>query len=56
MILLFYFLAPLQNDAVIMSQCTQFTFGDKKEVNLLDESALSVMEKEINKKAESCYF
>ena len=46
MTLLFYYLAPLQNDAVVMSRCLQFTFGDKGEVYLLDESALPVTEKE----------
>ena len=39
MTLLFFYLAPLQNDAVLTSRCVQFTFGDKGEVYLLDESA-----------------
>ena len=46
LLLLFYYLAPLQNDALVMSICVQFTFGDKKEVYLLDESAQPVAEKE----------
>ena len=46
MILLIYYLAPLQNDAVVTSRCIQFTFGDKREVYLLNESALPVTEKE----------
>ena len=29
MTLLFYYLAPLQNDTVVTSQCMQFTFRDK---------------------------
>ena len=29
-----------------MSRCMQFTFGDEREVYLLDESALPVTEKE----------
>ena len=44
--MLFYYLAPLQNDCVVTSQCMQFTFGDKGEVYLLDTSALPVTEKE----------
>ena len=47
MLLLFYFLAPLQNDCLVTSQCIQFTFGDKREVYLQDESApLPVTKKE----------
>ena len=37
-LMLFYYLAPLQNDSIVMSQCMQFTFGDKGEVYLLDET------------------
>ena len=44
--MLFYYLAPLQNDSIVTSQCMQFTFGDKREVYLLDESALPVTKKE----------
>ena len=46
MTLLFYYLAPLQNEALLTSQCMQFTFGDKGEVYLLNETALPVMKKE----------
>ena len=46
MTLLFYYLARLQNNAVVMSQYAQFTFVDKREVYLLDESVLPVMEKD----------
>ena len=42
----FYYLAPLQNDSIVTSQCKQFTFMDKREIYLLDESALPVTEKE----------
>ena len=42
----FYYLAPLQNDSIMTSQCMQFSFGDKREVYLLGESALPVTEKE----------
>ena len=31
MTLLFYYLAPLQNDTDVMSRCMQFIFGDKGE-------------------------
>ena len=44
--MLFYYLAPLQNDSIVTSRCMQFTFGDKREVYLLDESVLPVTEKE----------
>ena len=44
--MLFYYLTPLQNDSIMTSRCMQFTFGDKSEVHLLDESALAVTEKE----------
>ena len=44
--MLFYYLGPLQNDSIMTSLCVQFTFGDKRDVYLLDESALPVMEKE----------
>ena len=39
-LMIFYYLVPLQNDSIVTSQCVQFTFGDKREVYLLDESAL----------------
>ena len=39
-LVLFYYLAPLQNDAIVTSRCVQFTFRDKGEVYLLDEIAL----------------
>ena len=44
--MLFYYLAPLLNDCLVMSRCVHFTFGDKRKVNLLHESALPVTEKE----------
>ena len=44
--MLFYYLAPLQNDTIVMSQCMQFTFGDQRKVYLLDECALPVTEKD----------
>ena len=44
--MLFYYIAPLQNDSIVTWQCIQFTFGDKREVYLLEESALPVTEKE----------
>ena len=44
--MLFYYLAPLQNDSIVTSRCMQFTFGDKREVYLFDESAIPVTEKE----------
>ena len=46
MLLLFYYLAPLLNDCLMMSQCMQFTFVDKREVYLQDESAQPVTKKE----------
>ena len=33
-LMLFYYIAPLQNDFIVTSQCMQFTFGDKREVIL----------------------
>ena len=39
--MLFYNLAPLQNDCLVMPQCMQFTFGDKGEVYLLDSIILN---------------
>ena len=45
-LILFYYLAPLQNDSIMTSLCMQFTFEDKREVYLLDESVLPVTEKE----------
>ena len=44
--MVFKYLAPLQNDSILTSQCMKFAFGDKREVYLLDKSALSVTEKE----------
>ena len=44
--MLFYYLVPLQNDSIVTSQWVQFTFGEQREVYLLDESALPVIEKE----------
>ena len=44
--MLFYYLAPLKYDSIVRSRCMQFTFGDKGEVYLLDESALPVTKKE----------
>ena len=48
-LMLFYHLAPLQNDNIRTSRCMQFTFGDEREVYLLDDSALPVTEKEVIK-------
>ena len=31
-LILFYYLAPQQNDSIVMSRCMQFTFGDKREM------------------------
>ena len=45
-LMLFYYLVPLQNDSIVMSWCVQFTFGDKREVCLLGKSALPVSIKE----------
>ena len=45
-LMLFYYLAPLQNNSIITSRCMQLIFWDKGEVYLLDESALPVTEKE----------
>ena len=45
-LMLFYYLAPLQDDSIVTSWCMQFTFGDEREVYLLDKSALPVTEKE----------
>ena len=30
-LMLFYYLAPLQNDSIVMSRCMQFPFGDERE-------------------------
>ena len=35
MTLLFYYLAPLQNNNIVTSQCMQFIFGDKGEAMCL---------------------
>ena len=45
-LMLFYYLDPLQKDCLVTSQCKQFNFGDKREVYLLGESALPVNKKE----------
>ena len=45
-LMLFYYLASLQNNSIVTSQCMQFIFGDKREVYLLEESALPVTKKE----------
>ena len=45
-LMLFYYLATRQNDSVMTSRCMQITFGDKREIYLLGESALPVTEKE----------
>ena len=52
MTLLLYYLARLQTDAVVTSQCAQLTLGDKGEVYLLDESVLPVTEKESKRKGK----
>ena len=44
--LCFFYLTPQQNYSIVTSQCMQFTFEDKGEVYLLDESVLPVAEKE----------
>ena len=43
-LMLFNYLALLQNDSIVTSGCMQFTFGDKGEVYLQDKSALPVTE------------
>ena len=43
---LFNDIASLQNDWLVMSKRMQFTFGGKREVYLMGESALSVTKKE----------
>ena len=48
--MLFYYLAPLQNDSIVTSRCMQFTFGDKREVYLLDESDLPKTKKKVSKR------
>ena len=40
--MLFYYLAPLQNNTIMTSLCMQFIFGDKGVVYLLYESVLPV--------------
>ena len=52
MLLLFYYLVPLLNDCLVTSRCMQFTFGDKREVYLQDESALPVIKKESMQKGK----
>ena len=42
----FLLLSPVLYDYLVTSQCMQFTFGDNREVYLLDMSALPVAEKE----------
>ena len=44
--MLFYYSAPLHKDCIVTSRCMQFTFGDKKEGHLLNESVLPITEKE----------
>ena len=51
-LMLFYYLAPLQNDTILTSQCMQFTFGDKEEVYLVYESVLPVTKKERRREAK----
>ena len=51
--MLFYYLAPLQNDIIVTSEYMQFTFGDKREAHLLDESVLPVTGKERRGKGKS---
>ena len=34
-LMLFYYLAPLQSDCLVMSRCMQFTFGDKVRENIM---------------------
>ena len=45
-LMIFYYLAPLQNASIVMSRCMQFNFEDKREVYLLSESVLPVSKKE----------
>ena len=52
MLLLFYYLALVLNDCLVTSRCRQFTFGDKREDHLLDESVLLVTEKESMRKGK----
>ena len=52
--MLFYYLAPLQNDCIMMSQFMQFNFGDKREVYLLDESVLPLTKKERRREGKKC--
>ena len=47
MLLLFYYLAPLQNDSLVMSLCVQFVFGDKREVRMLGKSALLLFQSQV---------
>ena len=42
--LAFLALSPLANDCLMMSQCMHFTFGDKREVYLLNESPVTEKE------------
>ena len=37
-LMLLYYLSPLQSDCIVTSWGMQFTFGDKREVYLFDES------------------
>ena len=46
------YLAPLQNDSIVTSQCMQFTFRNMGEVYLLGEIALPVTEKESMRKGK----
>ena len=42
----------MQNDAIMTSRCMQLVFGDKRDVNLQDESALPVTKKESMQKGK----
>ena len=50
--MLFYYLATHQNDSIVTSRCMQFTFGDKREVYLLDESVQPVTKKESSREGK----
>ena len=44
----FFYLDPLQNDAIMTSQCMHFNFCRGREVKITNESVLPVTEKEKN--------
>ena len=50
--MLFYYLAPLQNDRILTSQCMHFIFCQGREVKLTEESVLPVTEKEVKGKGK----